>query len=204
MMNLGAASPRSTPRRDTTSGRGVVRPARSAPRRDASARRGVIPARPQEDAVELAHLRAGRREVRRREVVLHINGGRRPREGLRALLAQVAEQHLLRLDPVREGRGRHGRRFELLAVGREDPEGLVDDTAPLAEDPNFGVVTELGREAVLQYPRLDGGLVVNPLEATHVVQVRNPKLRHKSQFHLRFHGAPGLHGPLVRLQGAVK
>ena len=89
----GAALPRSAPRRDTTSGRGVG------------------PARPQEDPVELAHLRAARREVRGGEVVLHVNCGRRPGEGLRALLAQVAEEDLLRVDVVREGRRRHGRRF---------------------------------------------------------------------------------------------
>merc|ERR1719163_905797 len=107
-MNWAAAAlPRSAPRRDTTSGR------------------GVRPARPQEDPVELAHLRAARREVTGGEVVLHINGRRRSREGLRALLAQVAEQDLLRFDAVREGRRRHGRRFQLLAVRGEDPEGLI-------------------------------------------------------------------------------
>ena len=84
---------------------------RSAPRRDASARRGVGPARPQEDPVELAHLRAARREVTGGEVVLHIHRRRRPGEGLRALLAQVAEQDLLRIDVVREGRRCDGRRF---------------------------------------------------------------------------------------------
>ena len=119
----GAALPRSAPRRDTTSGR------------------GVRPARPQEDPVELAHLRAARREVRGREVVLHIHRRRRPGEGLRALLAQVAEQDLLRVDVMREGRRRHGRRFELLAVRGEDPEGLIDYTVPLTEDPNLRVMT---------------------------------------------------------------
>ena len=84
---------------------------RSAPRRDASPRRGVGPARPQEDPVELAHLRAARREVTGGEVVLHIHRRRRPGEGLRALLAQVAEQDLLRIDVVREGRRCDGRRF---------------------------------------------------------------------------------------------
>ena len=84
---------------------------RSAPRRDASARDVIRAARPQEDPVELAHLRAARREVTGGEVVLHINRRRRPGEGLRALLAQVAEQDLLRIDVVREGRRCDGRRF---------------------------------------------------------------------------------------------
>ena len=114
---------------------------RSAPRRDTTSGRGVGPARPQEDPVELAHFRAGRREVTGGEVVLHINRRRRPGEGLRALLAQVAEQDLLRIDVVREGRGRHGRRFELLAVRGEDPEGLIDYTVPLTEDPDLRVMT---------------------------------------------------------------
>ena len=91
---------------------------RSAPRRDTTPRRGVRPARPQEDPVELAHLRAARREVTGGEVVLHIHRRRRPGEGLRALLAQVAEEDLLRVDVVREGRRRHGRRLQLLAVRR--------------------------------------------------------------------------------------
>ena len=91
---------------------------RSAPRRDATPGRGVGPARPQEDPVELAHLRAARREVTGGEVVLHINRRRRPGEGLRALLAQITEEDLLRVDVVREGRRRHGRRLQLLAVRR--------------------------------------------------------------------------------------
>ena len=114
---------------------------RSAPRRDATPRRGVGPARPQEDPVELAHLRAARREVRGREVVLHINCGRRPGEGLRALLAQIAEQDLLRVDVVREGRRRHGRRLQLLAVRGEDPEGLVDHVVLLAKQSDLRVMT---------------------------------------------------------------
>ena len=36
------------------------------------------------------------------------------------------------------------------------------------------------------------------------MQVRNPQLRHEAQFDLPLHGAPGLHGPFVRLQGAVE
>ena len=114
---------------------------RSAPRRDTTSGRGVGPARPQEDPVELAHLRAARREVRGREVVLHINRRRRPGEGLRALLAQIAEEDLLRRDAVREGRRRHGRRLQLLAVRGEDPEGLIYDTVPLTEDPDLRVMT---------------------------------------------------------------
>ena len=119
---------------------GAVLP-RSAPRRDTTSGRGVGPARPQEDPVELAHLRAARREVRGGEVVLHINCGRRPGEGLRALLAQITEEDLLRVDVVREGRRRHGRRLQLLAVRGEDPEGLVDHVVFLAKQSDLGVMT---------------------------------------------------------------
>ena len=114
---------------------------RSAPRRDTTPRRGVGPARPQEDPVELAHLRAARREVRGGEVVLHIGCGRRPGEGLRALLAQVAEEDLLRVDVVREGRRRHGRRLQLLAVRGEDPEGLVYHAVFLAKQSDLRIMT---------------------------------------------------------------
>ena len=132
---------------------------RSAPRRDASSGRGVRPARPQEDPVELAHLRAAlARSHWRRGCPSYKPSTSFPR-GLRALLAQVTEQDLLDLcgstwcgAAVRHGR-LDGVDFSCWPSSRrlsEDPEGRRDlyYAVSLTEDP------DLRTQKVVVYPTI--------------------------------------------------
>mmetsp|Transcript_44335 Transcript_44335/g.143871 ORF Transcript_44335/g.143871 Transcript_44335/m.143871 type:complete len:221 (-) Transcript_44335:264-926(-) len=146
-----------------------------------------------------------RAQRRQREVLRHVVRIRRAAQRGDTERLHKAQPHLLGRRAVRLRHLAHGAPLQDAPVARQGPEGLVPHAVPLADGAHGDVVPAvLLHEPVLHDGRLDGGLLVEPLQGGRVVLVRETESPRLASRHVRLHLPPGAQCLLVRRQRRVE